>query len=192
MRTLALAVVFGLIAGPALAHDVVPVGGFGGGMLHALLVPTHLMVLLGLALLIGRQLRGRVVSEAIFAAGLIGGLGAIALGTGETPAPLVLVGVSALCGVAAATGLRIPSPIVWLTAIVSGIAVGLDSPPDVISIREAYVIMGGVWLGAVLVLAFAAEAAARLTRPWQLIGLRVLGSWIAASAILVLALRLSR
>jgi len=29
-------------------------------------------------------------------------------------------------------------------------------------------------------------------RPWQRIGLRVVGSWIAASAILVLALRLMR
>jgi urease accessory protein len=56
----------------------------------------------------------------------------------------------------------------------------------------AYVIMLGTWLGAVLVLVALAEVTARLTRHWQLIGLRVLGSWIAASAILVLALRLGR
>jgi hypothetical protein len=31
-----------------------------------------------------------------------------------------------------------------------------------------------------------------LTRAWQQIGVRILGSWIAASAILVLALRLVR
>ena len=30
------------------------------------------------------------------------------------------------------------------------------------------------------------------TRPWQRIGVRIVGSWIAASAILVLALRLAR
>ena len=190
---LALVVVFGLIAEPASAHDIVPgVGGFAGGVLHALLVPTHVMALLGLGLLAGRLSNGRLIAEVAFAAALMGGLGAIALGTGETPAPLVLPGVSALCGALVAGALPVPSPLVWLMAIVTGVAVGLDSPPDAISLREAYVMMAGVWLGAVLVLVLVAEAAARLTRPWQLIGLRVVGSWIAASAILVLALQLGR
>lgn len=39
-----------------------------------------------------------------------------------------------------------------------------------------------------LVIAIATQA----TRPWQRIGIRIAGSWIAASAILVLALRLVR
>jgi urease accessory protein len=176
---------------PAFAHDIIPgVGGFSGGMLHALLVPAHLMALLGLALLVGRT-NGRLISELSFAAALIGGLGAIAFGAGETPAPLVLLGVSALCGALVASELSIPSPVGWLMAVVAGLAVGLDSPPDAISIRDAYVMMAGVWVGAVLVLMIVAEAAARVTRRWQLIGVRVLGSWIAASAILVLALRLA-
>jgi urease accessory protein len=193
MRTrLAFVVALALTAQPALAHDVMPgVSGFTGGMLHALLVPSHLMALLALALVVARQARGRFVSEAIFAAALIGGLGAIAFGAGESPAPLVLLGTSALCGALAACALPVPSLILWLIAVVTGTAVALDSPPDAISIREAYVMMAGVWLGAMLVLAIVAEAAARLTRPWQLIGLRVVGSWIAASAILVLALRLA-
>src|SRR5262245_2438480 len=190
---LALVVVFGVIAEPAFAHDIVPgVGGFAGGVLHALLVPAHLMALVGLGLLAGRLANGRFAAEVTFAVALIAGLGTIAFGTGETPAPVVLLGVSALCGVLVASALSIPSPLVWLMAIVTGVAVGLDSPPDAISIREAYLTMAGVWVGAVLVLLVIAEAAARLTRPWQLIGLRVLGSWIAASAILVLALKLSR
>jgi len=184
---------FALVAPPASAHDIVPgVGGFAGGMLHALLVPAHLMALIGLGLLAGRLAKRRATAEIAFAVALVGGLGAIAFGTGETPALLVLLGVSALSGLLAAAALPIPSPLVWLIAIATGVAIGLDSPPDAISLREAYVMMAGVWLGAVLVLVLVAEAAARLTRPWQVIGLRVLGSWIAASAILVLALQLSR
>ena len=35
-------------------------------------------------------------------------------------------------------------------------------------------------------------AASRLTANWALIGARILGSWIAASALLVLALRFVR
>ena len=41
-------------------------------------------------------------------------------------------------------------------------------------------------------LALVAAIAMHATRPWQRIGVRIVGSWIAASAILVLALRLAR
>jgi hypothetical protein len=44
-------------------------------------------------------------------------------------------------------------------------------------------------LGAVIVTIVVAEIAGALTLHWQRIGLRVLGSWIAASAMLVLAVR---
>ena len=188
----ATAVALALMAEPASAHEIIPgVTGFPGGLLHPVLVPAHLMTLIGLGLLAGHS-KARLVAVLVFAAALIGGLGAIALGTGETRAPLVMLGVAAICGLLVAAALPIPRLIVWLIAAVAGVAIGLDSPPDVISIRMAYVIMLGTWLGAVLVLTILAELAARVRRDWQLIGLRVLGSWIAASAILVLALRLGR
>jgi urease accessory protein len=188
----AAAVALALMAEPAYAHEIIPgVTGFPGGLLHPVLVPAHLMTLIGLALLAGGS-KSRPVAALVFAVALIGGLGAIAFGTGETRAPLVLLGVAAICGLLVAAALPIPRLIVWLIAAVAGVAIGLDSPPDVISIRMAYVIMLGTWLGAVLVLVILAELAARLRRDWQLIGLRVLGSWIAASVILVLALRLGR
>ena len=100
----------------------------------------------------------------------MGGLAAIALGTGGTRAPLVLLGVAAICRLSIAAALPVPQALVWPVAAVAGAAIGLDSPPDVVSIQLAYVIMLGTWIGAVI----------------------VLGSWIAASAILVLALRLAR
>jgi urease accessory protein len=188
----ATAVALALMAEPASAHEIIPgVTGFPGGLLHPVLVPAHLMTLIGLALLAGRS-KARLVAALVFATALIGGLGAIAFGTGETRAPLVLLGVAAICGLLVAAALPPPRLIVWVIAAVAGAAIGLDSPPDVISIRRAYVIMLGTWLGAVLVLVALAEIAARLRRDWQLIGLRVLGSWIAASAILVMALRLGR
>ena len=51
---------------------------------------------------------------------------------------------------------------------------------------------GGTVLGATLILGLVAFAASRPTRDWQRIGVRILGSWAAASALLVLALRLAR
>jgi hypothetical protein len=181
-----------LFVRPACAHEIIPgVTGFPGGLIHPVLMPAHLMTLVGLALLVGRS-KTRLVPEIIFAIALMGGLAAIALGTGETRAPLVLLGVAAICGLSIAAALPVPQALVWPVAAVAGAAIGLDSPPDVISIQLAYVILLGTWLGAVIVLVMLVEIAARLTRPWELIGLRVLGSWIAASAILVLTLRLAR
>jgi hypothetical protein len=47
-------------------------------------------------------------------------------------------------------------------------------------------------VAAFVTLALVAFLASHAARPWQQIGVRVIGSWIAASAILVLALRLAR
>ena len=59
--------------------------------------------------------------------------------------------------------------------------------------REANLTLARHRVGATVVLTGACcELASRLTRDWQRIGARILGSWIAASAILVLALRLCR
>jgi hypothetical protein len=50
----------------------------------------------------------------------------------------------------------------------------------------------GTGIGACLVLAVVVVGTTRLTRAWQRIGVRILGSWMAASAMLVLALRFAR
>jgi len=51
---------------------------------------------------------------------------------------------------------------------------------------------GGTALGAVVALAYATFLANYARKPWQRIGVRVVGSWIAASAILVLALTVAQ
>ena len=165
-------------------------GAFAGGLLHPLLAPAHVVALIGLGLVAGRNpLPARLRIIAAFALGLAGGLGAIAWGAGETSANDVLLAIATLCGLTAASGL--PAP-VWLAtplALAAGAAVGLDSPPETISMREAVLMLVGTACGATAALAVMAAAAAALARPWNGIVLRVAGSWIAAIAILVLALR---
>jgi urease accessory protein len=56
----------------------------------------------------------------------------------------------------------------------------------------ATVTLAGTALGACLALAIIAACASRLRRSWQRVGMRIVGSWIAASAILVLALHFAR
>ena len=74
-------------------------------------------------------------------------------------------------------------------AFAAGAALGLDSPPETIFLGEAAVMLIGAACGAVAALALVTLCAAALGRPWQGMALRVAGSWIAAIAALVLALR---
>jgi urease accessory protein len=163
--------------------------GLAAGFVHPLLAPAHLLSLIGLGLLAGRASRASIVIMAGFGLGLAGGLGAIARGVGETPANDLLFVAAGVCGAIAA--LDWPAP-VWLTAsaaLVIGCAIGLDSPPESILLREAVLTLIGTGCGAIATLALMVAAAALARRVQLAIALRVAGSWIAAIAMLVLALR---
>lgn len=163
-----------------------------GGLLDPVLVPSHLISLLGLGLVAARGvLSVRMGIIAAFACGLAGGLGAIAWGVGETPANDVLMAIAAPCGLIAAAGIAMPAWLLAPTALICGIALGLDSPPDVVSLSDALLMLIGTACGGVAALAAAVTAASALSRPWHGVATRVAGSWIAAVAILALALRWS-
>lgn len=188
-----VALAFMLIAGPALAHPP-PLGipGFPGGLLHPLLVPAHLLAILALGLLAGQQAPGwgRAVPGAFIIALLLG-LGVLTLGVVPRGVEFVLLVLAVASGVLAA--LARPLPELWggALAVLTGLAVALDSPPEVISVREANLMLIGTGFGGTILLVLTVEAASRLTRTWARIAARILASWMAACAILVLALRLA-
>ena len=118
--------------------------GLAGGLMQALL-PIHVMAILSTVLLAARaKLRLRMFVAA-FAAGLAAGLAALALGVGETPAADVLLAATLLNGLAVAAAVAAPRLLVGLVAFVAGCALGLDSPPDAISLREAVLGLIGTW-----------------------------------------------
>ena len=164
-----------------------------GGSLHPLAVPAHALALLALGLLIGRQGVGRRVAPfATFVAGMVAGLAAIAFAAGPTSAADVLLAAAASAGASVALARPLPAPACAALAAIAGVALGLDSPPEVISIAAATVMLIGTAIGTCLALALVVACARYVNRAWQQIGVRILGSWIAASAILVLALRFAR
>jgi hypothetical protein len=184
-----VAVAFLAMAGAVSAHTVLGVTGFTGGLLHSLLVPTHVMAAAALALLIGQQGWG-YGAAGVYAAAIIVGLGVIALAYVPTRAEQGLLVLAAVIGFLVALQQRLP-PIAGLQfAAAVGFALALDSPPEAISVAEANLALLGTALGAPVVLLALMRLAMRLTRAWQRIGARIVGSWIAASAVLVLALRL--
>ena len=182
----------------AIAHPVFGgTGGFSGGLLHPLFVPAHVLAIVGAGLLLSQEAqrgsRGtQLAGLTAFAAGLAAGLVAIANAYVPTLSGETLLALAAIAGMLVA----ISRPFLRFTPILlvalTGYVVALDSPPDVISMQEAIFIQLGTFCGATVFFFVLTEAASRLKANWQRIGARILGSWIAASAILVLALRLVR
>jgi urease accessory protein len=160
------------------------------GFLHPLVTPGHIVALISLGLVAGcSTLKGITAILAAFAPGLAIGLGALAWGIGETPAGDVLLAGAAVCGLTAATGVRAPVALAAPMALASGVALGLDSPPEAIRLGEAAAMLIGTACGGIAALAGIALLASTMADRWQGIAPRVAGSWIAAIAILALAVR---
>jgi urease accessory protein len=166
---------------------------FLAGLLHPVLTPSHALALVGLGLLIGRQPADkRWLPQTVFTLALAAALVALAFAVGETPAgDVLLVGV-AISGGLVAAAIRPPLMVLGPLAAAMGAAIGLDSPPEVISLQDAVVMLIGTGLGALIGLGVVIEVVARMARDWQLIGVRVLGSWTAASALLAIAVRFAK
>jgi urease accessory protein len=194
MRRAAVAAMVLVIAAlPAAAHGPGLGGtGFVGGLLHPLLVPAHVLVVVGLGLLCGAQDHGRVALVAMFAAGVVAGLAAIALAAGPSSAPLVLAGVALVAGAWTAWAKPLPAVAGWPLMSGAGAALGLDSPPEVADLAQATRMLIGTAIGATVALAVITGTTARLRLGWLRLGVRIAGSWVAASAMLVLALALAQ
>lgn len=181
-----------LTAQPALAHPV-PLGvpGFFGGLLHPAFVPAHLMAALGLGILIGQQAWGRA-APATFMVSLIAALAVLTSGVVPRFAGEAVLLLALTSGALAALARPLPEGAGCALAALTGIAIGLDSPPEVVVVRQAHLMLIGTAFGGGLLLIMIVEIASRLTHPWQRIAARILGSWIAASAVLVLAFLVAR
>lgn len=179
---------------PAFAHEVVPgVGGFYGGLMHPLLVPAHVLALCGLGLLIGQQPRRLGAGlMALFAASLIVGVTAIVSAVSPIYQDTLVLVVAVITGILVALARPVTALISLPLVVIAAIAVMLDSVPQEISMQTTFLALIGTVIAAFVFASFTAEAARALTRDWQRIGVRIVGSWIAASAVLVLALRLAR
>jgi urease accessory protein len=166
-------------------------GAFVGG-LAGFFLPTHLLAVAALGLMIGLGGRLSIAHAALFAVGFVAGCFVIATAIRETPAPVLLLGCAALCGGLVLAAWRPPLVLTAMLTVGVGVLIALNSPPQALTIRAAMIEQFGSAVAALLTLAVIILIVTKATQPWQRIGVRVIGSWIAASAILVLALRLAR
>jgi urease accessory protein len=176
---------------PAFAHAPIKgIGVFYNGLLHPLFVPAHLLLLFGLGLLLGQHAPG--MSRFGWFAFVL------ALWTGLLVGQVFGISVSAIflligaltAGLVVTLGRPIPGMAAAAITGLAGVGIGVDSMPEPLTRKETWLTLAGTGLGAVLILSYVGGIAAWLRQPWQRIGIRVAGSWTAASALLVLALAL--
>ena len=161
------------------------------GLFNPLLVPTHFMAVAALALLTSQQGWGLSVAV-VYTVAILAGLGAIALAYVPALAPEALLVTCAMTGLLVALGRRLPLPAGLLLAAALGCALALDAPPEAISLRDANLTLLGTAVGATALLLVLVEFMSFVIDERRRIAARIIGSWIAASAILALALRLVR
>ena len=182
-----------LTPGVACAHSPMQgIGHFYGGILHPVLVPSHLLALVSLGLLIGQRGLGVMrLAYLCFPVALVVGL----FLAGFSPAPppyseAVLLALAGTCGLAASLQVPAPRVVLALLASVTALVVGADSGVADLNRQETFGALFGAGVGACIVFIAVAGLAEMPRRDWQKILVRVLGSWCAASAVLVLALAL--
>jgi urease accessory protein len=181
-----------VIADPALAHAPIKgIGTFYNGVLHPVLVPAHLLLVVGVGLFLGQHAPrlsrcGWFAFVAAFWVGLAAGQ---MLGASVPQAVLPLLAL--IAGLLVALELAVAAGLVVVLTSAAGVGIGLDSMPDGVPHRETWLALAGAAVGGVLLLSYVGGLAATLVRPWQRVGIRVAGSWTAASAGIVLVLALA-
>ncbi len=173
----------------AFAHSTIEgIGDFYNGLAHPFVVPAHAMLLIALGLLLGQQgtehvRRGLPAFAAALALALLLSNQATAL-----PLPGVLLGAGTLTGLLLAAALPLPGWSTLLLALLAGVLVGIDSDPGNQAGIARLTTLAGTWLAASFAVLWFFVVADMRQKAWQRIAVRVAGSWIAAIAIMVLAL----
>ncbi len=192
-----------LIAGVALSVFLFPqpleahltstgMGPVYDGLLHLLLSPEDILAVFALALFAGQRgaAHGRSVLFVLPGAWLVGGI--LGLIVGRMPGvPLAFVSFLLLGGLLAANvalSTRATAALAALVGLFHGYlnGAGMGRPAD------GTLALLGLALAVFVVVALASSLVVSLRRMWLRIAVRVLGSWIAASGLLMLGWALRR
>lgn len=184
-----------LLAFPQLALAHSPIEGineFYNGLLHPVFVPAHVLLLMALGLFVGQQgTKDNQVAVAVFLVAVTLGLMAAWFSLGDQLEMLIL-GAAAATGILIAARLAVGRYGCALVTALAGLLLGMDSAQDMLSGKERFISLVGSAVGIYLLFLYPMALADIFSKKsWQKIGVRVVGSWIAASSLLVLALSYS-
>lgn len=173
----------------ATAHDAFgDIGPFYNGLLHPLVDPAQALSLTGLAVLMAIHPIGIVrIAVGVFITFAVGTLVASQL-TALVPQPVLLQTTALATGLTATAGPRIPAIVpIALASVTAVLSIGNTDQPTS-GLREILLFNIGTLVGHVFFLLLLWELLEQLVRRLGPLACRVAGSWVAAIAILTLAL----
>jgi hydrogenase/urease accessory protein HupE len=188
-------VFWALLAIPQLGLAHSPIEGidsFYSGLLHPVFVPAHLLLVIALGLFIGqRRVKDNQSAVLAFLVAVAAGLIAAWFSVG-TNIEVFILSTAAFIGILIVASFAVNPYLCALIAALAGFLLGADSAQETLSGQDKFVTLFGSGLGLYLLLLYPMAAADVFhKKSWQRIGVRVVGSWIAASSLLVLALSYS-
>lgn len=181
----------GLGSTAASAHSPIEgLGTFYSYFFHPVLVPEFALLVLGVSLLLGQQGRDTARYGLVaLALGLVTGLLLIGVWPTLATGQGVILAMAMIAGAALCTEKSLPRVIPAVLGFGCGLAVTLD--PDLATLkRDALLAASGLVVGTLFIAVIVTGYSLRSDASWFKIGRRVLGSWIVAAAMLVLALLL--
>ncbi len=183
-----LVLALGMFALPAEAHlNSTGMGPFYDGLMHFLMSPEDIVPVFALALLAG--LRGANYGRrALFVlptAWLIGGLAGLTAIAAD-PHPFVAAAWFLLLGGLLAADAKLSLRVATVIAALLGLYHGYLNGTGMGAFDTAAVALIGLVFAVFVLIAFAAAFVVRLRAQWARIAVRVAGSWIAASGLLLL------
>jgi urease accessory protein len=186
-RLLPLAVI-ALLPTPAAAHlNSTGLGPVYDGVAHFLTSPADLLAVLALALWAGARgaSYGRRALFVLPSAWLLGSLLGMTAASPAGGAVLSAIWLMALGGLLAAD-LTLPLRGATALAAVLGLQRGCLNGSGIEPSTSGIVVLFGLGTVVFVVVAIAASSVVRLRAAWARVAVRVIGSWIAASGLLLL------
>ncbi len=165
------------------------------GLQHPFLTPSHLILLMGLGIFLGQQgLKKSPSAVVVFIVAALISAGAhrfypIGVNMGINMEITLLI-IAAIIGILCALRLELPLWVSLLITLSCGLLIGQDSAPVLIpgiKLIKIYTSLAGSILSAAALLSLITLIALFVNKRLKGIPLRVLGSWIFASSVMVLA-----
>jgi hydrogenase/urease accessory protein HupE len=173
---------------PALAHATnTGFGPFYDGLAHLFVTPEDLLTVVAIALLAAQHgartgRRAVVALPAAWLAGMAAGSLAAAGAVPAWPALLLLIALGALV----AAGRILPEPLVLGLAVAAGALHGVTNGAMGAQARLGMLFVAGVGAGVFVLATLVGGQAVSPKAAWSRVAVRVAGSWIVASGLLML------
>lgn len=184
---LGILIVLSLFPARAEAHlNSTGLGPVYDGLMHFLLSPEDILPVLALALFAGQRgaAHGRRVLLVLPPAWFIGGL--LGLATPAVHGAALTFVSFLLLGSLLAADARVPIPAMTMLASLIGLFHGYLNGAGMGRPNNPTLVLLGLVLAVFVLVALAASFVVPLRQPWTRIAVRVAGSWIAASGLLML------